>query len=82
MINMDLDNLKFQMDINSFIEQWMSAYQKAFSVEKYDGIEVVFRDGFVKRYFDFWIEDMETVTLEDEIGIEDTIKFKDIDELR
>ncbi len=79
---MDLDDMKFQMDINGFIRQWTEPYRNAILFEKTVEPEVIFINGERRRYYDFRIIDMETVGLEDDEGYEDIVKFKDIDEVR
>ena len=83
MINMDLDDMNFQMDINSFLRIWNDIDDEHIIDGDLDGIEVIFTNGERKIYFDFWIVDIDTVRLEDENDDEgDTVKFKDIAKMR
>ena len=80
---MDLDDMNFQMDINSFLRIWNDIDDEHIIDGEHDGIEVIFTNGERKMYFDFWIVDIDTVRLEDENDDEgDIVKLKDIDELR
>jgi hypothetical protein len=64
-------------DLNDFLHAWCYLYKK------HSKIEVIFTNGQSKKYRDFWIVDIDTVMLEDENDDEgDTVKLKDIDELR
>ena len=80
---MDLDDMNFQMDINSFLRIWNDIDDEHIIDGDLDGIEVIFTNGERKIYFDFWIVDIDTVRLEDENDDEgDTVKFKDIAKMR